>query len=188
MTESSRTPSGIYGVEHLGITVPDVEAATRFFVDVFNAEFLYELTPPPGTPGRFSPPPEILTAHIGTVPGTTSLQVRMLRLGNGANIELFAFSSPEQRSPARPNDFGLQHFAVLVDDIEAMGARIQEHGGELLDGPNDLPGLEGGAGNRFWYTRTPWGSIIELVSINSPQAYYATTPKRRWVPSPKELP
>ncbi|MGH3107316.1 MAG: VOC family protein, partial [Rubrobacter sp.] len=32
---------GLRGVDHIGITVPDMEQATSFFVDVLGCELLY---------------------------------------------------------------------------------------------------------------------------------------------------
>src|SRR5215208_395383 len=37
---------GLRGVEHIGITVPNMEQATAFFVDVLGCELLYEREPP----------------------------------------------------------------------------------------------------------------------------------------------
>ena len=36
---------GVTGVEHIGLTVPEIEAATRFFADVLGAETLYDIGP-----------------------------------------------------------------------------------------------------------------------------------------------
>ena len=81
----------------------------------------------------------------------------------------------------RPSDFGIQHICLYVDDIDAA-ARLAAAGGTLLSEPGDLPGGDAGAGNRYVYTRTPWGSTIELVTYPSPQAYESRTELRRWRP------
>ena len=36
---------GLLGTEHIGLTVPDMDAATTFFVDVLGAEVLFEVGP-----------------------------------------------------------------------------------------------------------------------------------------------
>ena len=36
---------GLRGAEHLGITVPDLDEAERFLVDVLGAELIYSLGP-----------------------------------------------------------------------------------------------------------------------------------------------
>ena len=50
--ESTTTPGqgtalpGLRGVDHIGITVPNMEQATAFFVDVLGCEVLCEREPP----------------------------------------------------------------------------------------------------------------------------------------------
>ena len=36
---------GLSGLDHVGLTVPDLEEATRFLVDVIGCEYLYSLGP-----------------------------------------------------------------------------------------------------------------------------------------------
>ena len=36
---------GLRGIEHIGFTVPDLEQATRFFVDVLGCEVFYDSGP-----------------------------------------------------------------------------------------------------------------------------------------------
>ena len=36
---------GLAGTDHVGFTVPDLEAATRFFVDVIGCVHVYEIGP-----------------------------------------------------------------------------------------------------------------------------------------------
>ena len=39
---------GIRGIDHAGMTVPDIDAATRFFQDAFGAVTLYDVLPEDG--------------------------------------------------------------------------------------------------------------------------------------------
>jgi catechol 2,3-dioxygenase-like lactoylglutathione lyase family enzyme len=169
------TKSDIRAVDHVGITVPDLDAAQRFFENVFGAEFLYDMLDGPLCG------PEIEEA-LGVPAGTTLNAIRMLRLGQGPSLELFSYSSSDQKAPVVPSDFGLQHFALFVDDIEAVAARIELHGGKILGQILALPGGDSGPGNRFVYFRTPWGMTMELVDVPSPQAYEKSTALRRWKP------
>jgi len=174
------SPSGVHGIEHVGITVPDMDAAIAFFAAAFDAVVLYELRrarePIP------DPAPGVLEAMIGVVPGTRPVRTVILRLGSGANLELFEYAADDRRPAARPSDFGLQHVGVLVDDIDAAAARVVAAGGEALSGPHPLPRAESGPGNLFRYTRAPWGTMVELVALPSPQQYFASTPLRKWRP------
>jgi catechol 2,3-dioxygenase-like lactoylglutathione lyase family enzyme len=165
---------GMRGVDHVGITVPDMEQATTFFVDVLGCELLYEREPP----GDDSP-----RDRLGVPPGSRIRTVRFLRCANGANIELFEFYSPDQREEfPRPSDVGIQHLAVYVDDLDAAVEHLRRHGVSLMSGPNPLPGPEAGEGNRFIYARTPWGLTVELISYPAPMAYERRTSLHRWRP------
>jgi catechol 2,3-dioxygenase-like lactoylglutathione lyase family enzyme len=174
------------GVDHIGITVPDIDAATTFFVDAFDAVVLYDLivdgamaSPEGGQAPRIA----VDLSEILGVPRAAEIRCqRMLRLGNGPSLELFEYVNVAQSPVAAPNDFGLQHVALYVDDIEEVASRIDRAGGTLLKGPNDLPGLEAGLGCQYRYTRAPWGSTIELITYPSTQVYESVTAVRRWKP------
>lgn len=165
----------IRAIEHIGITVPDLEQATRFFADAFGAEKIYDMLDEP----LAGPAVE---SGLGIPTGARIEAIRMLRLGEGPNLELFAYSGTTQRDPVVPSDYGLQHFCVYVDDIEEAAAQLEKAGGQLLSQPGDLPAGDAGEGNRYLYARTPWGSTVELVTYPSPQAYESRTSLRRWRP------
>jgi catechol 2,3-dioxygenase-like lactoylglutathione lyase family enzyme len=168
----------VKGIEHIGITVPNVDEATRYFAEAFGAELLYDTHPRGSEPFRGRE----LQTLVGVPAGTELITFRMLRLPDGPSIELFEYSTPDQRPAVSPADLGLQHVAFYVDDIDRACERIRESGGEVLVGPQDLPGPEAGTGNKWCYTRAPWGMTIELVTFPSPQAYEAVTDARRWKP------
>lgn len=166
----------IRAIEHIGITVPDLEQATDFFVDAFGAEKIYDMLDEP----LAGPAVE---AGLGIPQGARIEAIRMLRLGDGPNLELFTYSGAVQREPVVPSDYGLQHFCVYVDDIDEASTRLEKAGGQLLSAPGNLPGGDAGEGNRYLYARTPWGSTVELVTYPSPQAYESRTALRRWRPA-----
>jgi len=168
----------VRGIDHLGITVPDLEAASRFFEQAFDAKKLFDNIM------RSDPPFEGATAEalVGMAPGTVLVTMRMMQLGNGRGLELFEVRGPDQRPPVRFSDFGLQHFALYVDDLDLATERFVAAGGMMFSGPNEMDGHEKGAGNRWRYGRTPWGSVIELISAPGAQAYERDTPLRRWKP------
>ena len=170
----------VRAIEHVGITVPDIEEATRFFVEAFGAHKLYDmLSEPLGGP--------TVEAGLGIPAGAVIEFIRMLRLGNGPNLELFSYSGVAQAQPVVPSDFGIQHICIYVDDIDAAADQLERAGGTLLSRPGELPGGDAGKGNRYVYTRTPWGSTIELVTYPSAQAYEGQTSSRRWRPTKASL-
>jgi catechol 2,3-dioxygenase-like lactoylglutathione lyase family enzyme len=166
----------VHGIDHVGVTVPDLEAATRFFAEAFGAETLYDTLP------RHEGPKGGVEGRLGVPPGTRQLAIRMLRLPYGPGLELFEFDGPRQAGPALPSDLGWQHLAFYVEDLEEAAERLEEAGGTLLEGPHPLPGPEAGPRNRFVYARTPWGSTLELLTYPDPQPYERSTPHRRWRP------
>lgn len=167
--------STAHGIDHVGLTVPDVEAATRFFVDALGAEPLYD-TMTRDEPARGSAAVE---RRLGVVPDAAGRAIRMLALPNGAGIELFEFDGP-QRPAATPADLGWQHVGVYVDDVDAALDSVEAAGGVLNADPQPLNGPESGRRNRFAYARTPWGSTLELISYPDPQPYVAQAPRQKW--------
>lgn len=164
------------GIDHVGITVPDLDAASRFSSEALGAIPLYDNITREQEPTK-GPAAE---KELDLAPGTSLITIRMMQLANGPGIELFEMKGPSQQKPARPSDFGLQHFAVYVDDIEAAAKRFQQAGGELITGPNEMLGPEKGKGNAFLYARTPWESIVELLTAPGPEDYEKTNDLRRW--------
>jgi catechol 2,3-dioxygenase-like lactoylglutathione lyase family enzyme len=173
-----RSP-GVRAIDHVGLTVPSIPAASAFLVAALGAEVVYDMRPeavPASAPGPDD------QARLGVRADVRWKSSRLLRLGEGASIELFEYDDAHQRTPPTVSDLGIQHFAVYVDDIDAARDRIVAEGGKALEGPLPLPGAESGDGNRWLYTVAPWGGIIELVSYPSSQAYEATATTRRWRP------
>jgi len=170
--------TSVRGIDHIGLTVPDLEAATRFFASAFGAIVLYDALPQ-STPGRGGPE---LEARLGVPAGTVQVAIRLLGLADGPSIELFEYRSPVQAVPATPSDYGWQHVAFYVDDIEGAARDVVAAGGITLGQPRPLPHLEAGPANRFLYCRTPWGSTLELISYPDPQPYEQHTGMRRWRP------
>lgn len=174
------SPAVVRGVDHIGITVPDIDGATRYFVDAFGAMPLYDVLSmddePLGGPD--------IEAAIEVAEGTLVRAIRLLKFPDGPSLEIFHYQAANQQTPAIPSDFGLQHLALYVDDLLAAAERIKNAGGRLLRGPMDLPALESGTGNKFWYTKTPWGMTIELITYPSPQPYEQASKSKRWKPTP----
>lgn len=169
----------VRGIDHIGITVPDIDQATLFFKQAFDARIIYCSVEPGGNNIDHEAQEETLRLF----PGTEIRAIRMLALPHGPGIELFEMHGPQQQAPARPSDFGLQHFAVYTDDITEAISRFTAAGGEMFTGPKALSfPAEQGQGNAFCYGKTPWGSVIELITWPSPMPYEKYTEQRRWKP------
>lgn len=166
------------GIDHIGLTVPDIAIAERFIIDGLGGEFIYEML------GAHQPPlggAEVERA-IGLPAGAQVDVIRMYRVGTGPGIELFHYTATGQRDAPRASDFGWQHLAFYVDDLDAAIDRAVSAGGELLAPPWNMIGNEGGAGNRFCLMRSPFDALIELITYPSIQPYEEETALRRWKP------
>src|SRR3954449_3213542 len=78
---SERRAAGIRGVDHIGITVPDIASASEFLERAFDAQVLYDLLPQPVTPGTL--PHSDDQVRLGVRPGVKWIASRVLRIGEG---------------------------------------------------------------------------------------------------------
>jgi catechol 2,3-dioxygenase-like lactoylglutathione lyase family enzyme len=157
---------GMRGTDHLGFTVPDLDEAERFLVDVLGAQHIYTL-------GAKQSDDDWMAEHIGVDPRTVIREIRFYRLGNGSNIETFKYESSGADDPQRPqprnSDIGGHHLALYVDDMDAALAHLRAHGIEPMGDPTASSGPA--AGQRWEYFRSPWGMQFELVSYPGGKAY-----------------
>ncbi len=166
------------GIDHIGVTVPNIDQATTFFVEALGAQVLYDTLPREEGPRSGHQ----LDQRLGVPEGTEQIAIRMLMLAHGPGLELFEFSGPRQNRAAIPSDIGWQHVAFYTDDLDGSLAAVIAAGGTALGDPKQLPSVEAGARNRFVYCRTPWGSTIELITYPDEQPYTENTDLRRWMP------
>lgn len=179
MTSPSASDS-IRGIEHVGITVPNHEEAIAFFKAAFDAEVLFSLTDKSRDPLTH----EDLGPKNGLRKGTAIVAVSMLRLQNGPNVEVFEIDRPGGRPDQGISDYGISHFSVTVDDIEAATQTFADAGGTLLEGPYDLGDQEEGPGNKGQFGQAPWGLLIEFEQLPAPMDYDGQPEAKRWLPEP----
>ena len=84
------TTNVIRGMDHIGVTVPNLDEASLFLEAAFDATPLYDNIKRTDEP-LTGPKAEAL---LGLAPGTTLVTMRMMRLRNGAGIELFEMHGP----------------------------------------------------------------------------------------------
>lgn len=162
------TPSpipGLTGVEHIGLTVPDIERATRFFVDVIGAATLYDI-------GPFERPDDWMAAHLAVHPRARINKLRVLQVANGPVLELFEFTAPDQqRAMPRNSDLGGWHIAFYIEDMDAALVALRAHACDIQSGPVEM--TEGPSAGLSWlYFKAPWGQQLELVSYPGGIAAY----------------
>ncbi|WP_312824752.1 VOC family protein [Epilithonimonas sp.] len=163
------------GIDHIGITVPNVNDASDFLVKAFDAEVLYDVQPENDKPMEG----KLTEQQLGIPKGAKIVHMRLVQIGESATIELFEFENTNQNDPAKLNDYGLQHFCLYTDDIETAAKQFEIAGGELLSKIHPLTGVEDAPRNKGVYGKTPWGSLVELITY--PDGL--TNPKlHRWTP------
>jgi catechol 2,3-dioxygenase-like lactoylglutathione lyase family enzyme len=169
--------AGIVGIDHIGINVPDIHSATTFLQQAFGAEVIYE------SYSKTQPPLELtgIEDTLNVAKGTSIYSCRMIKIGEGPNIELFEVHVEGQRAAIQSSDLGLQHFAIYTDNIQASIGRFASAGGRILSDPNPiLFPLEKGDNNYFCYGVTPWGTSVEFITYPDGMPYEAGTILRRW--------
>jgi catechol 2,3-dioxygenase-like lactoylglutathione lyase family enzyme len=177
--KSNQDPATPRGIDHVGLTVPDVDAATRFFERAFGARAVYDVQPMGAKPMAGSD----VERELGLPHRAKIIHMRLLRIGDGPSLELFQIADVAHRSAAALNDFGWTHIALYVDDIDTASRRFEAAGGTLLSRPHALAGVESGPTNRGVYGRPPWGGLIELITYGS-GIQYPDSRITRWTPPP----
>lgn len=167
---------GVRGIDHIGFTVPDLDEAERFLVEVLGAVHVYTLGP------KRSDDDDWMAVQLGVHPRTVIREIRFYRLGSGSNIELFQYDSADGQAPQpRNSDIGGHHLALYVDDLEAAVAHLRAHGVEIMGEPVASAGAS--AGQRWLYFRAPWGMQFELVSFPGGKAYEQDAEVLLWHPA-----
>jgi catechol 2,3-dioxygenase-like lactoylglutathione lyase family enzyme len=136
-------------MEHVGIVVDDLPAATEFFVElgfVLQGECTVE--------GRW----------VDRVVGLEGVRadIAMMQTADGhGRLELTKYHSPSTQCENRlapANTPGIRHIAFAVADIDGVVARLRARGAELV---GELERYENSY--RLCYIRGPEGIIIELA-------------------------
>ena len=167
---------GLVGVDHVGLTVPDIGEAVAWFQDVMGASAPLSFGPiadPQGT---------LMHDLLGVDPRAVIDQITVLRLGRSANIELFQYQAPDQRrTHPRNSDWSGHHVAFYVTDIDRAVAHMVSKGVEKFLGPFPLTAGPA-AGQSINYFKTPFGTYIELISYPKGMAYEVRGVKPLWSP------
>ncbi len=173
-----RAPSR--GINHVGLTVPDLQQATDFLQKALDARFVYNgLTE--NDPPRQGADTE---RQLGLSSGSMVIKQRLLRIGNGPNLELFEIVSNDQQQPVRLQDIGWNHISLYVDDIDYAIERVRAAGGRFLSEVHENSRHEDTENNASVYFQAPWGSLIELQSIPNGYYYPDDSEADTWMPEP----
>jgi catechol 2,3-dioxygenase-like lactoylglutathione lyase family enzyme len=166
---------GLRGTDHIGFTVPDLEQATKFFVEVIGCDQFYDL-------GMFQAEDDWMHKHLNVHPRAVINKIRFFRCKNGSNYEVFEYDAPEQVFiPPRNSDVGGHHLALYVDDIYTAIKYLKSRNVEVLGEPTIR--VAGPSAGQIWvYFISPWGMQFELVSFPNGKDYEKHTHLRLWHP------
>jgi catechol 2,3-dioxygenase-like lactoylglutathione lyase family enzyme len=146
-------------VNHIGVTVPDIEAAFVWYRDSLG---LFPLI----APGDAANDGTHFGHLVKDIFADRFEHVRMAQLAtaDGIGIELFQFVTPETEIPTNTFEYwrtGIFHFCLTVDDVQATATRISDSGGKQL---SKVWRLFENKDYEVAYCQDPWGTVIELCN------------------------
>jgi len=141
--------------DHTGFTVSSLDEALDFWVNVMGFPIVYRDTFEPSS---------FLDNLVG-VKGA-ALALAMVEAPGGHLIELLEYRAPGERQVMYPRacDIGSVHVAFVVNDIDAVLGRVEQHGWQRLGAPQTVS--EGKRkGLKLAYMRGPDGVTVELLQL-----------------------
>ncbi len=140
----------IQRMDHVGVVVRDLAAATAFFVEL-GLELVGE--------------GQVEGSWVDRIVGLDGVRstIAMLQTPDGhGRVELAKFQTPSSQGGLRyapANTPGIRHIAFAVEDIDAVVAGLRARGAELV---GELERYEDRY--RLCYVRGPEGIIVELAA------------------------
>ncbi|MEX0730996.1 MAG: VOC family protein [Aquisalimonadaceae bacterium] len=137
---------------HTAICVNDFERAKAFYLDFLGFELEGEMD------HRDEP-------TLGEVVGLPGAIIRWAMLRHGSHrVELFKYYAPQGDTQARRQcDFGYNHLAFEVADVDAVYAQVLKAGYETVSPPRDMRGGR----TRVFYLKEPEGAITEFLQFSA---------------------
>lgn len=132
-------------IDHVGVVVPDLDAAAAFFCDALGFRHVREAT--------LGDADDRLAETFGA-PDGSGVRVAFLET-DGGTVELLQWTAPGAATDTRaPHDLGTAHLALAVPDPQAAADRLCT-----------IPGVTVFERHRrgFVYVRAPWGLLLQLV-------------------------
>ena len=136
-------------MDHVGISVKDMEKAIEFYRDVIGMEISLDRE---------------FDAPLAQITGLENARARIvhMRLGESV-IELFDYKHPQGRDP-RPDhkqaDYGLIHLGLMVEDFQKTYQDLKAKGVQFLGEPLEIrPGVF------VAYFRGAEGEVCEMREI-----------------------
>lgn len=161
-------PESVYpkAFSHIGITVPDLDAAVRFYQDIMGWYVI--MNPTSVEEEHETAIGQMCIDVFGT--GWGNFRIAHLATSDKIGIELFEFKqAAEKRPDFNPFQSGLFHFSVQDPDIEELVKRIVDAGGKQRMPirayyPNAKP-------FKMCYVEDPFGIVFEIYTHSYEMTY-----------------
>ena len=144
-------------IDHVNIVVADLERAIRFYSDLLGLRRGFEVF--------------LEGEWIETVTGLKGARARCVFMegdDSSARLELLHYEVPTGQSlPASsaPHTRGLRHVAFMVEDLDALVARLRAAGVRVISEPVTVPFAVADKGRkRLCYFHDPDGTLLEAAS------------------------
>ncbi len=152
---------------HIGLSVPDLEKAVKFYTEVFG---WYLIMGPTEIVADDSAIGVMCTDVFGE--GWKKFRIAHMSTGDGIGVEVFEFLGayvPENNFDYRRS--GVFHFCIQDPDVEGLLAKVVEHGGkQRMPVRYYYPGQKP---YRMVYCEDPFGNIFEIYSHSYELTYSA---------------
>lgn len=128
-------------IDHVAITVADIDTTARFYTRLFGAE--------------------VLRDHM--VDGRNI--IRALRIGGGVQLSIHQLGNGVDLVAARPTPGSVDICFRIERPIEAAIKLLEGHGVEIVDGPSPRTDNEGRPSTSVYF-RDPDGNLVELMATD----------------------
>lgn len=146
-------------LNHVGVSVPDIDAAIQWYSRLFGFVLIAE-------------PAEVVRdgSHFGNLASNITgdrfegMKIAHMVTGDGVGFELFEFTGPKHQRRDDTMEYwknGFFHIAITDPDVNGKVAEIVENGGLQR---SDVWELFPGEGVLVCYCEDPFGNVIEIVS------------------------
>ena len=151
----------ITAIDHLNIVVADLERSVLFYTELLGFRLMKEAQ----LEGEWSD-------RIVGLKGVKGQVAYVVAPGGEPRLELLHYETPSGENPDannQANTIGLRHFAMRVDDIVAMTAKLRAAGVDVVSDPVKVPHgvVNHDQGEKtLVYFRDPDGVVLELAQYS----------------------
>ena len=152
----------ITGLAHIGVCVPDCEAAVAYYRDVLGFTVL---SPPYVMDG------DAIRADMGQLLVDPAMKAAIVGFGKDGDrvLEVIEYLRVDRGGTSRESLAapGLSHVGLICDDLDETRKELEDKGVHfLVDGIADIAGVR-----TTWFA-DPWGVVFILVEKGKPERPY----------------